>query len=217
MSAEAHDEHHDPHLAHHFQNMRTQVHAARLGMWLFLGTEVLLFGGLFCAYATYRMLFPTAWHECSHHLNRPFGALETVDLIASSMTMAMAIHCNRVGKRNLSALLLVATISMGFLFLCLHGYEYYHEYLEGALPGRFFHFEEVKAVGAPMFYAVYFLMTGLHSAHVIIGAGLLVWMLIKTLRREFSPSYDVPLELSGLYWHLVDLIWIFLFPLLYLV
>jgi cytochrome c oxidase subunit 3 len=218
MSADAHAHaERDPHLAHHFQDMATQRHAATLGMWLFLGTEILLFGGLFCAYSAYRNLFHHAWKECSHHLNRPFGLIETFDLIISSFFMAMSIHLNRVGKRNLSALCLILTISMGFAFLGLHSFEYYTEYMEGALPGKYFHFEEVTAPGAPMFYAVYFLMTGLHSAHVAIGAGLLIWMLIKTIRKQLTPTYDTPLELCGLYWHLVDLIWIFLFPLLYLV
>jgi cytochrome c oxidase subunit 3 len=220
--AAAHAEHGDgheenPHLQHHFQDMRTQQHAARLGMWLFLATEILLFGGLFCAYSYYRVLFPEAWHECSKHLNRPFGLIETFDLITSSFTMVMAIYFTRIGKRKASVIMLLLTISMGLLFLCLHGYEYYHEWLEGALPGKFYHFEEVTAQGAPMFFAVYFLMTGLHSAHVLIGAGVLAVIAFFTARGEYSASYDHPLDLGGLYWHLVDLIWIFLFPLLYLV
>ncbi len=186
-------------------------------MWLFLATEVLLFGGLFCAYSYYRSLYPEAWKACSEHLNRPFGLLETFDLITSSFTMVMAIHFCRLGKKNLSTLLLLATAGMGFAFLCLHGYEYYHEYLEGALPGKFFHFDEVTATGAPMFYAVYFLMTGLHSIHVFIGAAVLLTLAFFTWRGDYDASYDHPLDLGGLYWHLVDLIWIFLFPLLYLV
>lgn len=218
--AEAHahdDEHGHPRLQHHFQDMRTQQHAVRLGMWLFLATEILLFGGLFCAYSVYRTLFPEAWHECSRHLNRPFGLLETFDLITSSFTMVMAIHFTRVNRRKLSVLMLILTIGMGLGFLCLHGYEYYHEWLEGALPGKFYHFDEVHAQGAPMFFAVYFLMTGLHSIHVFIGAAVLGVICWFTARGEYGPDYDHPLDLGGLYWHLVDLIWIFLFPLLYLV
>jgi len=219
--AEAHEHGHGhhghPRLQHHFQDLRTQQQAVRLGMWLFLATEILLFGGLFCAYSYYRFLFPEAWHECSKHLNRPFGLMETFDLITSSFTMVMAIHFTRVGKRSLSVLMLVLTIGMGLGFLCLHGYEYYHEFLEGALPGKYYHFEEVTAQGAPMFYAVYFLMTGLHSAHVLIGAGVLIVLTVFTIRGEYDAAYDHPLDLGGLYWHLVDLIWIFVFPLIYLI
>jgi cytochrome c oxidase subunit III len=221
-SATAHDDGHGhgdrhPRLQHHFQDMRTQQHAARLGMWLFLATEILLFGGLFCAYSYYRTLYPEAWKACSQHTFRLFGLFETFDLITSSFTMVMAIHMARLGKKNLATVFLLATIGMGLLFLCLHGYEYYHEYLEGALPGKYYHFEEVKANGASMYYAVYFLMTGLHSVHVMIGAGVLAVLAFFTWRGDYDASYDHPLDLGGLYWHLVDLIWIFLFPLLYLV
>jgi cytochrome c oxidase subunit 3 len=222
MAEPAHAAEHDqahghPRQQHHFQDMRTQQHAARLGMWLFLATEILLFGGLFCAYSVYRTLYPQAWHECSKHTFRAFGLVETFDLITSSFTMVLAIHFTRIGKRKLSVFMLLLTIAMGLLFLCLHGYEYYHEYLEGALPGKYFHFEEVKATGAPMYYAVYFLMTGLHSIHVFIGAVVLAVVAWFTAKGEYDASYDHPLDLAGLYWHLVDLIWIFLFPLLYLV
>jgi cytochrome c oxidase subunit III len=218
--AGAHDDGHGashPRLQHHFQDMRTQQHAVRLGMWLFLATEILLFGGLFCAYSAYRTLYPEAWHDCSAHLNRPFGLAETFDLITSSWTMVMGIHCVRVGKKNAAVVFLLATLLMGLGFLGMHSWEYYHEFLEGALPGKYYHFEEVKATGAPMFYAVYFLMTGLHSAHVIIGAGVIGTLTFFTWRGDYDESYDHPLDLGGLYWHLVDLIWIFLFPLLYLV
>ena len=217
----AHDDGHaaprHPRQQHHFQDMRTQQHAARLGMWLFLATEILLFGGLFCAYSYYRTLFPDAWKQASEHTYRTFGLIETFDLITSSFTMVMAIHFCRLGKKNLSTLLLLVTASLGFLFLVLHGYEYYHEYLEGALPGKYFHFDEVTANGAPMFYAVYFLMTGLHSIHVFIGAAILIVLAYFNMKGEYDASYDHPMDLGGLYWPLVDLIWIFLFPLLYLV
>jgi cytochrome c oxidase subunit III len=129
----------------------------------------------------------------------------------------MAIHMVRLGKKNLATVLLLATVAMGFLFLCLHGYEYYSEFQEGALPGKYYHFAEVTANGAPMYYAVYFLMTSLHSIHVLIGAGVLTVIAYFTWRGEYDASYDHPIDLGGLYWHLVDLIWIFLFPLLYLV
>jgi cytochrome c oxidase subunit 3 len=226
MSSETHapaDGHGDAHahghprLQHHFQDMRTQQHAVRLGMWLFLATEILLFGGLFCAYSAYRTLYPEAWKACSEHTDRFFGMFETFDLIFSSFTMVMAIHFTRVNKRKLSVLMLLITMACGLGFLVMHGFEYYHEFSEGALPGKYYHFDEVTATGAPMYYAVYFLMTGLHSAHVLIGVCVLGVICIFTARGEYDASYDHPLDLGGLYWHLVDLIWIFLFPLLYLV
>jgi cytochrome c oxidase subunit 3 len=222
MSAETHAEAHGeghghPRLQHHFQDMRTQQHAVRLGMWLFLATEILLFGGLFCAYSAYRTLYPEAWKACSEHTDRFFGMCETFDLIFSSFTMVMAIHFTRVNKRKLSVLMLLVTMACGLAFLVMHGFEYYHEYTEGALPGKYFHFEAVTATGAPMYYAVYFLMTGLHSAHVFIGVSVLGVIAFFTARGDYDASYDHPLDLGGLYWHLVDLIWIFLFPLLYLV
>ncbi len=213
----AHGGHGHPRLQHHFQDMRTQQHAVRLGMWLFLATEILLFGGLFCAYSAYRTLYPEAWKACSEATDRFFGMCETFDLIFSSFTMVLAIHFTRVNKRGLSVLMLLVTMACGLAFLVMHGFEYYHEFTEGALPGKYYHFEHVTATGAPMYYAVYFLMTGLHSAHVFIGVCVLGVIAFFTARGEYDSSYDHPLDLGGLYWHLVDLIWIFLFPLLYLV
>jgi cytochrome c oxidase subunit III len=209
--------HGHPRLQHHFQDMRTQQHAVRLGMWLFLATEILLFGGLFCAYSAYRTLYPEAWKACSEHTDRFFGMFETFDLIFSSFTMVMAIHYVRVNKRKLAVLMLLVTMGCGLGFLVMHGFEYHHEFMEGALPGKYYHFEEVTATGAPMYYAVYFLMTGLHSIHVFIGVAVLGVITYFTNRGDYDASYDHPLDLAGLYWHLVDLIWIFLFPLLYLV
>jgi cytochrome c oxidase subunit 3 len=210
MSAEVHRQ-------HHFQDMEQQAHASRLGMWLFLCTEVLLFAGLFVAYAYYRSIYPEAWHACSEHLDRMFGTIETFDLVTSSFFMVAAIHLVRRGKSGPAVLALLVTMAMGLAFLAMHGTEYYHEWKEGLLPGKFFHNEEVNVVGAPMFMTVYFLMTGLHSIHVLAGATVLAILTFYTHKRKYSPAYHTPLELGGLYWHLVDMIWIFLYPLLYLV
>jgi cytochrome c oxidase subunit 3 len=205
------------HRQHHFQDMEQQAHASRLGMWLFLGTEVLLFAGLFVGYAYYRSLFPEGWRAASGHLERIYGTMETFDLVTSSFFMVGAIHLVRRGRTRAAVVALGLTMAMGLAFLFMHGTEYFHEWKEGLLPGRFFHNKEVTAGGASMFMTVYFFMTGLHSIHVLAGVLVLAYLTWRTLRGGYSADYHTPLELGGLYWHLVDMIWIFLFPLLYLV
>lgn len=205
------------HLAHHFENLEKQSHALRLGMWLFLATEILLFGALFVGYSLYRSLYPEGFAAASRHLDRVLGLVDTFVLITSSFTMAMALHWVKVGKDKLATFALVLTAGLGFAFLAIHSYEYWHDAHVGALPGKFYHLHEVTALGAPMFYTLYFIMTGLHSLHVLIGALILLYFAWRTKQGRYSAEYDVPLEMGGLYWHLVDLIWIFLFPLLYLV
>jgi cytochrome c oxidase subunit 3 len=204
-------------LAHHFPDMKTQEHAARMGMWIFLSTEILLFAVLFTAYAIYRFLFPVGFEEASKLAHVAMGATNTVVLITSSLTVALAIHYARHGENRKVVGLLAITIGFGAVFMVLKGYEYYHHYLEGQLPGRLYHFAGVQGPGVSMYFTVYFLMTGLHGLHVLIGMSLLAWVAVRAWRNEFGPGYSTPVELSGLYWHLVDLIWIFLFPLLYLV
>jgi cytochrome c oxidase subunit III len=204
-------------LAHHFPDMRTQEHAARMGMWIFLSTEILLFAVLFTAYAIYRFLFPVGFEEASKLAHVALGATNTVVLITSSLTVALAIHYARHGENRKVVGLLAITIGFGAVFMVLKGYEYYHHYLDGQLPGKLYHYAGVQGPGVSMYFTVYFLMTGLHGLHVLIGMSLLAWVALRAWRNEFGPGYSTPVELSGLYWHLVDLIWIFLFPLLYLV
>jgi cytochrome c oxidase subunit 3 len=204
-------------LAHHFPDMKTQEHAARMGMWLFLSTEILLFAVLFTAYALYRFLFPLGFEEASKLAHVTMGATNTVVLITSSLTVALAIHHARKGENRKVVGLLAITIAFGALFMVLKGFEYYHHFLDGQLPGRFYHYAGVTGPGVSMYFTVYFLMTGLHGLHVLIGMGLLTWVAVRAARGHFGPAYSTPVELSGLYWHLIDLIWIFLFPLLYLV
>ena len=204
-------------LAHHFPDLKTQEHAARMGMWLFLSTEILLFAVLFTAYAVYRFLFPVGFEEASKLAHVAMGATNTVVLITSSLTVALAIHYARHGENRKVVGLLAVTIGFGAMFMVLKGFEYYHHYLDGQLPGRLYHYAGVQGPGVSMYFTVYFLMTGLHGLHVLIGMSLLAWVAMRAWRDEFGPGYSTPVELSGLYWHLVDLIWIFLFPLLYLV
>jgi cytochrome c oxidase subunit III len=206
----------EEHRAHHFSTPAVQAHAARLGMWIFLGTEVLLFGVLFAGYAMYRALYPAAFAACSHRLDRALGTVDTLILVTSSFTMAMALHLARRGRSRHAALALGATLALGLAFLAVHGHEYAHDIRGGALPGRLYH-AEVLLPGAGLFYTLYYFMTGLHSLHVVIGLGLLGWLARRTARGDFSSGWDTPLELGGLYWHLIDLIWIFLYPLLYLI
>jgi len=205
------------HLAHHFPDLQTQEHAARLGMWLFLATEILLFTVLFTAYAVYRYLFPGAFDEASKLAHVSMGATNTVVLITSSLTVALGIHYARQGDKRKTVGLLAVTIAFGAVFMVLKGFEYHHHWVDGQLPGKFYHFTGLTGPGVSMYFTIYFLMTGLHGLHVLIGMGVLAWIALRAARGEFSREYSTPVELGGLYWHLVDLIWIFLFPLLYLV
>jgi cytochrome c oxidase subunit III len=216
-AADGHDQH-DPHLAHHFDSMATQNHASRLGMWLFLGTEVLLFAGLFLGYAVYRHFYHDTFKAASHHLNLTMGTINTVVLISSSFTVAMAYYSVKRGRNKAAAGFLIFTILCALAFLLIKSFEYAHKFEEGALPGKWFHFHEMEGMpGASLFFSIYFLATGLHAFHVIVGASILVWVLRRVMRGDFNPNYYIPVELGGLYWHLVDLVWIFLFPLLYLI
>jgi cytochrome c oxidase subunit 3 len=187
-------------------------------MWLFLGTEVLLFAGLFLGYAVYRHFYHDTFKVASHHLNLVMGTVNTVVLITSSFTVAMAYYSVKKGNNKAAIGLLVFTILCALTFLCIKAFEYNHKFEEGALPGKWFHFEEMKGMpGANMFFTVYFLATGLHAFHVIVGMAILIWVTARLVRGDFDREYYIPVELGGLYWHLVDLVWIFLFPLLYLI
>ncbi len=283
---------HPPHLAHHFDSPRQQFDTAKVGMWIFLATEILMFGGLFCAYAVWRSNHPEVFQYAHTHLNWKLGAVNTVLLITSSFTMAWAVRAAQLGARRLLVTLLAATILGGCGFLVVKTFEYaekydhnlwvgagnlYHPRYQGqahghdddatppvaappatvdAPPGqaagperslipvaptgpggleesfarqhdpdytaapRHVAFEELPTylqARTHQFFQIYFLMTGLHTLHVIIGLGLLLWIAVKSARGVFSPAYFTPVDLVGLYWHLVDLIWIFLFPLLYLI
>jgi cytochrome c oxidase subunit 3 len=206
-----------PALQHHFDNLDQQVEAATLGMWVFLITEVLFFGGLFLVYATYRHMYPEAFAAASHELDVPLGAINTAVLIGSSLTMALAVHAAQTGSRRLLMVFLMLTIVLGGVFLGIKATEYAHKFAEHHIPGPAFQFEAKYFREAQIFFSLYFIMTGLHALHMIIGIGLMAVMLWLASRRRFSPEYYAPIEVSGLYWHFVDIVWIFLFPLLYLI
>jgi cytochrome c oxidase subunit III len=207
-----------PPLAHHFGSFAVQTYAARFGMWIFLATEILLFSGLFLGYIVYRYLYPESFALASRQLDLTLGTINTVVLISSSFTVAMAIHFARINQKNLATLMLLLSLLAAVAFLGIKAVEYQHKFHEGLLPGRHFTFDKADlGSGGPMFFVVYFLTTGLHAFHVIIGMGVLAWVMIMNMQGRFSSAYYTPVELGGLYWHLVDLIWIFLYPLLYLV
>jgi cytochrome c oxidase subunit 3 len=205
------------HLQAHFSDLEQQGRAARLGMWIFLGTEVLLFAGLFVAYGYYRALYGAAFAVGSRHLDRALGTIETLVLITSSLCVAVAPHFARARRLTVATLLISAAALLGVAFLAIHGFEYAHDGAEGALPGIYYHLAGPRPPGVPLFFSLYFLMTSLHGLHVAAGVGVLTWLGAGTARGAFSSGHDDPLELGALYWHLVDLVWIFLYPLLYLV
>jgi cytochrome c oxidase subunit 3 len=203
-------------LAHHFETLEKQTHAARLGMWLFLATEVLLFTALFAAYAVYRYLFAQDFAEASRGLQTWIGLVNTIVLVSSSFTVAMGLDRATKGDGKGTRNLFLLSVLMGLVFLCFKYVEYAHHFQTGELPGRYYA-GELQGPGAPMFFALYFLITGLHGVHVIVGMTVLAVIGIRAGRGAFAAEYHVPVELAGLYWHLVDLIWIFVFPLIYLI
>lgn len=208
--------------AHQFEDLDQQHDAGRLGMWIFLATEILFFGGMFTSYVVYRSLHPQAFLLGSHILEVKFGATNTVVLICSSFTMAMAIRAAQTGKKKGSIVSwLIVTMLLGATFLFLKfRFEWYHDYIEHTMPGFGFRYLPEWGSHAPqvqMFMVFYFFLTGLHAIHMMIGIGVLFVLTVMAARGKFTSQYFAPLEISGLYWHFVDIIWIFLFPLLYLI
>jgi cytochrome c oxidase subunit 3 len=294
---EAHDPIHaaNPHLAHHFDTPQQQFDAGKLGIWLFLLTEVLFFAGLFCAYTVYRSMHPEVFVYAHYFLDTKLGALNTCVLLISSLTAAWAVRNAQLAEKGKLILNIVITIACAFTFMCVKYVEYSHKYHDGLLPGHNFQpkeqiwelksfrdkhpeaaeyaeklakldekkNEKAPAAGADaakgegheeklerpteeelepliaaglvgprsldpsahisrprmahVFFGIYFFMTGLHGFHVLIGIGVWVWMLLKAMKGQFGPNYFGPIDFTALYWHLVDLIWIYLFPLLYLI
>ena len=204
-------------LQHHFDSMEQQRDASSLGMWVFLVTEILFFGGLFLAYTVYRAQYPRAFAEASRHLDITLGTLNTAVLIVSSLTMALAVYSAALGRRKGTIAFLLATMALGAVFLGVKAVEYAHKFHDHLVPGPDFRFPGAHARQAEIFYSLYFAMTGLHAAHMIIGIGLLTVLVLQARKGRYTPEYHTPIEVSGLYWHFVDIVWIFLFPLLYLI
>lgn len=217
--AEAHPDHeaHPPHLYHHFVSSEQQFDASKMGMWMFLVTEILLFGGMFVAYIVYRSWNPEVFVEASNYLDTALGALNTVVLLTSSLTVALSIHYIQHDNRKAAAFNLFLTILCACIFMVVKYFEYTHKFHEGIFPGEAYAFGELDLWRVPIFFSIYFVMTGIHGVHVLVGIGLITWVMIMVMRGRFNSQYYTHVELVGLYWHLVDIIWIFLFPLLYLI
>jgi cytochrome c oxidase subunit III len=229
------------HVAHHFDDAEQQFVAAELGMWVFLATEVLFFGGAFCGYAVYRFMYPAEFIAGSQRLDVWLGTVNTAVLLTSSLTMVLAVYAAQRDRRGVLIFNLLLTLLLGAAFLGVKGYEYHHKFEERLVPGSNFSFEHAhdehkakrpdqttgeteRSESEPinprhvqLFFSFYFAMTGLHALHMVIGIGVLAVLVVAATRGAFAGGYFTPIEMSGLYWHFVDIVWVFLFPLLYLI
>lgn len=203
-------------LAHHFDTLEQQREANTLGMWAFLATEVLFFGGLFTVYLVLRSAYPATFAAASQHLDPLRGTINTVILLTSSLSVALAVRASEFRQRRRMVILMIITLLLGLVFLVLKATEYYTEYEEQLIPGLIFVWEGADALQARLFFSLYFIMTGIHATHMIIGLGILSVMIVWALRGKYDVD-PMPVERFGLYWHFVDVIWIFVFPLLYLI
>lgn len=204
-------------LQHHFEDLEQQFESSALGMWTFLITEILFFGGLFAGYLLYRFKYPEAFALGSHELDITLGTINTVVLITSSLTMALAVYWGQHGDKKKIILFVTLTMILGLTFLGIKGVEYSHKWHEHLMPGPGFAFEGPHADQVRIFFSFYFAMTGMHAFHMVIGIGIMIYLIVKARTGVFNHEYSTPIEMSGLYWHFVDIIWIFLFPLLYLI
>lgn len=204
------------HHGHHFKDANHEFEASKEGMWVFMVTEVLMIGALFVGYMLFRAMYPEAFHESHKLLDVKMGATNTVILIVSSLTMVLGVSAAQRGQVKKCLGMLGATVALGFGFLIVKYFEYAHKFHEGILPGGNFTYAELKTAHAPIFFSFYFMMTGVHAFHVVVGMCLIIWIMLRVRRGEITPAFYTPVELVGFYWHFVDLVWIYLFPLLYL-
>ena len=218
---------HNPALLHHFADAQQQKNAASLGMWLFLVTEIMFFGGMFCAYLVYRLAHFNAFAAASQQLSIKLGAFNTAVLLVSSLTVVLAVKAAEAGNRKQLVTYLALTVVLGLTFLVVKGFEYAEKFERHHVPGPTFSFTDTFDDGAKkipvnpneaqLYFSLYFAMTGMHALHMIIGCGLFTVLTVFAWKGHYSPAYFTPIENAGLYWHLVDIIWIYLFPLLYLI
>lgn len=212
-----HSTSHPTHLQHHFVSSDQQLDASKLGMWIFIVTEILMFGGLFAAYIVYRAWYPELFTMASVELDTLLGGINTVVLIGSSLTVALAIRAAQINNQKQIIINLAITIALACVFMVIKYFEYTHKFELGIFPGRYYEYGGVDHPQANIFFSLYYMMTGLHGIHITIGIGLMIWLVVKASKGHFSSEYYNPIEIVGLYWHLVDIIWIFLFPLFYLI
>jgi len=220
-------EQHGPELLHHFVDAEQQRDAATLGMWLFLATEIMFFGGMFCAYLIYRYWYYNEFAAGSRSIDIWLGTINTAVLICSSLTVALGVRAAQMGKRKLLVTLLLITIVFGLAFLGIKGVEWYQKFEEHHVPGHSFDASDLEKPPyshggidqrhEQIYFSLYFAMTGLHALHMIIGVGIFVFLTYYAWRGRYTPKYYTPVEIGGLYWHFVDVVWIYLFPLLYLI
>jgi cytochrome c oxidase subunit 3 len=212
-------------LAHQFEDLAQQHDADTLGIWVFLVTEIMFFGGVFASYAILRWLYFAAFAAGSHLLDVRLGAINTVVLLGSSLMMALSVRSAQIGNRRALVIFLILTMILGGAFLGVKAYEYHQKFVEHIVPSLDWAPEgDILARLVPgglyhaeLYFFFYFAMTGLHALHMIIGMGLLLWLVLRARKENFTPKYFAPVEVVGLYWHFVDIVWIFLFPLLYLI
>jgi cytochrome c oxidase subunit III len=223
-TGDGHGHAHPPYLAHHFDTPAQQFEAAKVGMWAFLVQELLFFSGIFVAYGVFRSWYPETFSAASHQLNRPMGAFNTIVLLVSSLTAALAVRSAQLGEKKATSRYLLATIACAFGFLFVKYFEYAHKFEGGLLPGMYFnpvHHHLVPGTHLPanahVFFSLYFMATGIHAVHILVGIGVLFWIWRRNERGDFSKEYFAGVDIAALYWHLVDLVWIYLFPLLYLI
>ena len=210
-----------PALRVQFDTEAQQKDASALGMWIFLVTEIMFFGGMFAVYTIYRSWYPDVFAIASSSLNEIIGALNTGVLLLSSFTMVMAVRAGQLGQQKMIVIFLILTLLFGGIFLGVKAYEWNQKFEEHHIPGQAaFHLAGVlpqEQGHAQLFFSIYFAMTGLHALHMVIGVGILLTLIVLARKGRFSASYYTPVDVAGLYWHFVDIIWIFLFPLLYLI
>lgn len=214
--------HRPPHVAEHFDDAEQQLEAMQLGMWAFLATEVLFFGAVFFGYSEYRRLYSAAFAEGSSHLSVVIGTFNTAVLLGSSLAIAFAVRSAQINQSRTAAKCMLATLLLGSVFLGVKAYEYYDKWDHGLIPGPYFQLHEIQTPGVnpdhvELFFSLYFVMTGLHALHMIIGSGVLIVLIVKAWRGVYGPQHYAPVENMALYWHFVDIVWVFLFPLLYLI
>jgi cytochrome c oxidase subunit III len=212
---------HSPNLRHHFDDMGQQFDSATFGMWVFLLTEIMFFGGMFGAYVVYRSMYPEAFASTSSFMNPAYGALNTAVLIVSSLTMALAVRAAHLDQQKALQVFLLITMFFGVCFLAIKGFEYHEHWVDMKVPlfaGHWNYSEAPQfAHQAQILFCFYFFMTGFHALHMLVGLGIMTTIFVMARRGRFGPKYYTPVEISGLYWHFVDIVWIFLFPLLYLI
>jgi cytochrome c oxidase subunit 3 len=220
MSTDSHSaKGHEHHFAHHFRSAEHEYETSKEGIWLFMVTEILMFGGLFIGYSIFHNIYPEMFAEGASYLDWKLGFINTLVLIFSSLTMALGIFFLQKNQPKKAAMSLAITILCGAIFMVIKYFEYTHKFHLGIYPGRLLDVAKVGAQHANlgMYFGFYFCMSGLHGIHVLLGMGLISWVLFRTLRGDFNSNYYTAVEGVGIFWHIIDLIWIFLFPLLYLV